>query len=194
MNITSKIFNKKIIKEEDNYYLLIYVDFKFNKLNYKIFGKEEIIIQGCFKKYKKNKIILIPLELDETLYISINKDNSKEYYEIIDKDNILNLKSKYNNKNILINIEKKNDLSINKEIENVESLIKDFSNSNMVDSKISNSNMNDSNIIDSELVNINLNDNNSDKEDSDKEDSDKEDSDKEESDNEINKESWNNYI
>ena len=127
MNINSTKFKKRIIKEDDNYFLEINLELKFKELEYKIFGKGNIIQQGKLKKYKKNIKIKIFLENFQKIFFLVRINNFNEYYEIIDKKDLIKMKYdiKYN-KNIKIQIEKKT----NFEFDNINNLIKDFTISN----------------------------------------------------------------
>ena len=127
MNINSTKFKKRIIKEDDNYFLEINLELKFRELEYKIFGKGNIIQQGKLKKYKKNIKIKVFLENFQTIFFLVRINNFNEYYEIIDKKDLIKMKYDIkHNKNIEIQIEKKT----NFEFENINNLIKDFTISN----------------------------------------------------------------
>ena len=116
MNIFNTTFEKKLKKKQNEYSLKINFNVDFlNELSYKIFGKNHLIQYGILKKNNLlNNNIKIYFTSFEYLFILVKIDNSSEYFEIIDKKDFSKLL--YNNKNIEINIKKKqsfDDLSTN---------------------------------------------------------------------------------
>ena len=125
MSICYKKFDKKILSEDDNYFLELNLNLKFRELEYKLLGKENIIQMGILKKYKKNKKIKFLLESLDTVFLVIKVNNTNEFYEIIDKEDLINMKLDIkNNKNIEMSIEKK---SIVSDMESINNLMNDFS-------------------------------------------------------------------
>ena len=176
MNINYKKFNKKIICEDDNYFLEVTINNKFKEMNYVLIGKENVIQQGTLKKYKKNKKIKFLLETFETVNFIVKINNSFSYYEILDKEDLNKMKLDIKNKkNIEIDIEKKNI----EEINNINNLINDFSI------------MNKKSICeDDEIINDEDEENNTNEEDSEENDSEENDSEENDDSKEKNSESW----
>ena len=106
MNIFNTKFEKKIKKKQNEYTLKINFNLNFSdELSYKIFGKNHLIQYGILKKNNSSTKIKIYLTSIDSIFILAKIDNCCEYFEIVNKNDLLKLLN--NNKNIEINIKKK---------------------------------------------------------------------------------------
>jgi hypothetical protein len=105
MNIFNTKFEKKIKKKQNEYTLKINFNLDFSdELSYKIFGKNHLIQCGILKKNNSSTKIKIYFTTLDSLFILVKIDDTKEYFENVNKNDFLKL---LNNKNIEINIKKK---------------------------------------------------------------------------------------
>ena len=129
MNIIKYNFEKNLNKNSDIYSLEIYLPLEFQKFSYKIYGDKGLIELGSlqiYRNHKLNNILTIPVNIIQTIFITIcytSNSIEKEYFDFVDLKELLEGKN-FLKKNITLNIIKQENKT-NEEIDDDEEEVDD---------------------------------------------------------------------